>query len=274
MQLQIENTNVCNARCVFCCYGKMDRPKGFMSMDLFRKIIDDAADIPLIDKVTITGMGEPLLDKDLMERLSYIQKKMKIGCLDLYTNGSKLTIPMIKQFIKIPVNMLYVSLNGTDRQSRKEMTGLDDYDEVVAVLDEAIRIADGTALKIIVKSVVGSGLMEPSAVEIFGKRWGGAYNGGSGHSFVHIEGNWAGKLFPIRVTPKNFCGRAYDQIMVLQDGRVPLCCFDAFGEVILGDLKTQTIQEIYNGGEALRYRTAHATNNRSTLKLCKDCTTI
>jgi radical SAM protein with 4Fe4S-binding SPASM domain len=252
----------------------MTRAKGAMPMDLFRKIIDEAALIPLIDKVTIAGLGEPLLDKTLIEKLKYIRKKMKIGCLDIYTNGSLLTVDIVKEMMKIPVSMIYVSLNAVNTDQRHELMGLYDYDHVESVLHEAIKITKDTSTKIIVKAVTGKDLIEPDDNNVFMEKWGGSYNGADGNAFMHLEGNWAGKTFPMRIKPKNVCARAFEQIMVLWDGRVSLCCFDSDGEVILGDLKTQSLKEIYAGGEALRYRQAHAGNNRSTLKLCKDCTTI
>src|SRR3990170_2862970 len=39
----IENTNACNAHCVFCVHDKLTRKTGFMDFTLFRKIIADCA---------------------------------------------------------------------------------------------------------------------------------------------------------------------------------------------------------------------------------------
>jgi len=44
-----------------------------MSMDLYRKIIDEAATIESIGSLILHGLGEPLLDPNLNERLSYEQ---------------------------------------------------------------------------------------------------------------------------------------------------------------------------------------------------------
>lgn len=43
--LQIEPTNICNARCICCHTWTSPRPKGYMDYLLFEKIIDDAAQI-------------------------------------------------------------------------------------------------------------------------------------------------------------------------------------------------------------------------------------
>jgi len=38
--VQIESTNICNAKCVFCPRDEMHRKQGVMAFDLFRKIVD------------------------------------------------------------------------------------------------------------------------------------------------------------------------------------------------------------------------------------------
>jgi MoaA/NifB/PqqE/SkfB family radical SAM enzyme len=272
MQLQIETINICDAKCVFCPYPDMKRPKGTMPMPLFERLIDEAATIPQIDKVTLTGLGEPLLDKHLMERLHLIRNKMQIGCLDLYTNGSRLTMRHIQEFVKVPVDVLYVSLNAISRDGRKQIMGLDDYDHVENILREAIDRFKDCSLKIVVKGVTGTDLMESGVGNEFVSKWGDWSNGGNG--FLHLEGNWGGITWKSRTKPSMPCLRALEQIMVLQDGRVSLCCFDSEGDVILGDLNKQSLREVYNSGLAVEYRKAHAEGRRGELKLCSTCTTI
>ena len=40
---QIESTNICNAKCVFCPRDEMHRDEGIMDMALFKKIADECA---------------------------------------------------------------------------------------------------------------------------------------------------------------------------------------------------------------------------------------
>ena len=42
--VQIESTNLCNAKCVFCPRDEMHRRQGVMDMELFKKIVDECAD--------------------------------------------------------------------------------------------------------------------------------------------------------------------------------------------------------------------------------------
>lgn len=273
MQLQIECSAICNAACVFCPYPTMTRQRGTMDVDLFKKIIDEAAEIPLISMITITGLGEPLLDKHLFERLKYVRKKMPAIHLDLYTNGSYLTDAKIDEMIDAKVTVLYVSLNAANAVKRQQImfphNGTDDYDFVCQQARKAIE----KGLKVVVKAVTSKDLMEHDERDQFKEAWGGFVDDG-GNAFMHLEGNWAGATWPMRIKPTTACHRAISQIMVLWDGRVSLCCFDGEGEVTLGDLNRQTIREIYNGGKALEYRTAHMEGRRGEMPLCATCTAI
>lgn len=280
LQLQIESISVCNAECVFCPYPDMKRQRGTMSMELFRKIIDDAATIQRISDITLTGLGEPLLDKHLIERVKYIRSKVRPNItITVYTNGTYLTEKMAQDLCDAGVSILYVSINSIDARRRKAIMNLDDYDVVEAQTRRAIEIfyqaakEKGTAQRCVVKAVVSKDLFEPGEPEKFLEKWGGEWNNG-GSGFIHMEGNWAGLMYPMRVPPESCCHRAIGEIMVLWDGRVSICCFDGEGKEILGDLSKQTIREMYNSPRAWDFRNAHANGGRKDLPLCSTCTAI
>lgn len=244
-------------------------------MPLFRKIIDEAADIKRINHVTLTGLGETLLDRHLEERLTYIRSKMPYILLDIYTNGSQLTLERGLRLAATGISVIYVSINGVSKEARQQIMGLDDYDTVATetrkLIDELKRI--GSSTRVIVKAVMSKDLMENADQEKFMELWGGPWEQG-GNAFRHLEGNWAGVMYPVRVKPTKACARALNEIMVLSDGRVSLCCFDGEGEVVFGDLNTQTIREVFAGEKALAYRQAHVEGRRQELKLCATCTAI
>jgi hypothetical protein len=97
-----------------------------------------------------------------------------------------------------------------------------------------------------------------------------------GDAFLTLEGNWAGAVWKLRTKAvlTQACSRALGQIMVLQDGRVSLCCFDGDGREILGDLNHQTIREVFNGERATAIRLAHSEGRRNEISLCAGCTGI
>lgn len=277
MQLQIETSSVCNAKCVFCIYPQMPvmtRPRGFMEPAVFRRVIDQAADFPLVDIITLTGLGESLLDPYLESRLEYIRTKTPFKALEvnLFTNGHTLTLERAQALHEAGLSALWVSLNATNPISRREIVGFDDYDQVVS---EIHRIHEKLpSLKCIVKAVVGKDLMEPGESALFEEQWGGRSDFG-GNAFLHLEGNWAGETWKMRVPPHGPCWRLFNQIMVLVDGKVTICCFDGLGKIILGDTSTSTLREIMTTSETYKeYRKAHVERGRASLPLCGQCTAI
>lgn len=73
-KLTIEVTNVCNLRCPLCpTASTMRRPRGFMSLENYKKIIDGV--VGLKSYVEMDFAGEPTLNKHLIEMISYANSR-------------------------------------------------------------------------------------------------------------------------------------------------------------------------------------------------------
>jgi radical SAM protein with 4Fe4S-binding SPASM domain len=272
--LQIENSTICNAHCFWCPWTIHKRTHTTMEFDLFKKIVDEAATIPRIERITITGLGEPTLDPGLWDKIAYAKKTMYPNIeLDVYTNGSTLDLEMVNRFKKSGLGCLYVSLNAISRTKRREIMGLDDYDRLEPILLKAIGELNGK-MRINITAVDEKDLFDGYETEMFLDKWGGSFDKPGGHSFLHLEGNWAGWNYKVRTTQANICERSISNVMVLVDGRVSLCCQDYNGEYIFGDLNDETIRDIYQKEEYVHYRQLTSEGRRSELNPCKDCTTI
>jgi radical SAM protein with 4Fe4S-binding SPASM domain len=261
--------------CVFCVHPQLERRIETMPMPLYRKIVDEAATIPYIEKLTITGLGETLQDRFLVERVFYARSVLPPGVtIDLYTAGGLLRPKLTDALIAAGLDVIYISLNAVTREKRAAIMGVDDFDKVVAHAQYALAATQHTKCRVIVKGVASKDLMEVGEHEAFQQQWGGDWDKG-GAAYLHLEGNWAGRIgAPMRTKPSAACGRALGQIMVLVDGRVSACCFDGHGEKILGDLNRQTLREMYGSEIAVAFRQAHAEGRRQEIPLCAGCTSI
>ena len=80
--LQIEPTSICNFRCVMCFQidqsfsHKSNGFMGLMSMDIFKKTIDEIAG--KIEAVTFASRGEPTLHKNFVDMLNYCEGKLEL----------------------------------------------------------------------------------------------------------------------------------------------------------------------------------------------------
>ncbi|MCD5397809.1 SPASM domain-containing protein, partial [candidate division NPL-UPA2 bacterium] len=54
-------------------------------------------------------------------------------------------------------------------------------------------------------------------------------------------------------------------------GEVSLCCLDYDGKEILGNLKNQTIKEIWQGPSLRKIRQKHLTGEFQKLGICREC---
>jgi len=76
LHLDIEATNRCNLKCVFCDklpYLSKDKI-GDMDMGLYKKIIDEGARYGLMG-VKLSYRGEPLLNKNVVEMVKYAKNR-------------------------------------------------------------------------------------------------------------------------------------------------------------------------------------------------------
>jgi radical SAM protein with 4Fe4S-binding SPASM domain len=67
------------------------------------------------------------------------------------------------------------------------------------------------------------------------------------------------------------CWRALSGINVIYDGRVTPCVFDHSGHMVMGDLNTQSLRDIYSHDPYLGFRTDHSQNKATRHPLCGSC---
>lgn len=109
--LFVEVTNRCNLACPTCQLGTDLAYQGYGKADLtfeqFKTIIDQ---IPSLVYVTLQGVGEPLLNKDIMKMISYCTQKGISTYIN--TNGTILTENKSQELLKTGLSNLSVSVNS------------------------------------------------------------------------------------------------------------------------------------------------------------------
>lgn len=248
--VQIESTNICNAKCVFCPRDEMHRRQGVMSRELFRKIVDECAALD-VTHVRMHNYGEAFLDRYLAEKVRYAKQK-GIREVGMISNGSLITEKIARGVIEAGLDAINISIDAGGKDVfEATRIGLN-YDKVIANVERIVRIRaelGRTRPKLILSFVRQHNSADEQA---FIEHWRKVADK------IHITElhNWAGTLshesdvsYP--------CYRPWLTFTVLWDGRVPLCCADFDGRTILGDLNTQTIQEVWNAAPYRKARRQH-----------------
>jgi len=251
-----------------------------MSMELYRKIIDEAATIPEITHIAFSALGEPLLDRFLVERVAYARKARPDWTpFEVYTNGTYLTPAKFEALRDAGIDSLTISLNAVTPEQHEKIMGIKGkFGQIVANAKYAIANTQGKC-EVIVKAVRNEDTFDEVDQVKFHMMWGIrlAPDVYPGNGQVVLEANWAGGTRTIEtrvLDPDSMCGRAVGQISILWDGKVTMCCFDPLNTFPLGDLKTQTIREIYNSEKYTTFREDHFLNRASKYELCAKCTRV
>jgi radical SAM protein with 4Fe4S-binding SPASM domain len=109
-ELQVEVTGACNLACRMCLVRyrpKLGRRAGAMCFHTFRKLVDG---LPALEKITLQGLGEPLLAPDIFRMVEYATGRgVDTG---FNTNGTFLTPETSERLVRAGLAWLHVSVDG------------------------------------------------------------------------------------------------------------------------------------------------------------------
>ncbi len=254
--LQIETTNLCNAKCSFCQHRKFTE-FGTMTDELYKKIIDKASQLPNLQIFIPMLTGEPFCDPQIIDRIKYARERMPWVGIQLYTNGSFLTYGIIQELKKILNFSLSISLNGLKIETREKLMGLKDWPHVIKMANYAEQI--NLPYRV---TMVAYPEADPKEISTFIKVGGMA---------IQYQ-SWAGQQYPYKRNRWNSCVRALNHMTIRYNGDANLCCFDPFGKVSFGNLNNSTIEEIWESPKRQDYVSRHKEGKGSILPLCDSCT--
>jgi MoaA/NifB/PqqE/SkfB family radical SAM enzyme len=252
--IQIESSTACNGHCEFCPRFDMKRSGGEMPDILFHKIIDEAMAMG-VKIISPFLNGEPFLFPRLFEWLDYL-KERDIHFV-LFTNGSMLTKGKAENMnAYCDVGKLIFSMHGYDKLSYESQMRLS-YETVKSNIEYFISIA-----KIPYQVYILDTAINHKGIDIFLETWK------EGNPYSAKYNNWAGKRPSSMKGVKIPCERILSEMTIYWDGRVNLCCMDSDAGVILGDVNSQSIKEIWEGNQWMRDK--HKEYDFD-LPLCRNC---
>ena len=140
----IEVTNICDSLCVYCPNLIQERKRGFMDIELFKKIIDDLFSKHKTKRIDFHILGEPLLHKKNLEMVSYICSKKKYPVtLAIATNGNLLRTDSIqKDLLNSGIDIIGISVRATDEHEFKlkvQKNNPLDYKDYIEAIKSFIR---------------------------------------------------------------------------------------------------------------------------------------
>ena len=265
----IEITNRCNLRCSFCPGTK--RAPRTMAPAEFDLVLERLAG--RVQYVYLHVMGEPLSHPRLAELLALAAARERKVCIT--TNGTLLarqaeTLLAARTLHKVSVSLH--SFEGNDGTPEREREYLD---AVWAFADRAAAQGMIVALRLWNE---GGAETRNGAIEAYlrGKcpgEWSEPRSGSfrlRENLYLERSGRFDWPDLGARERGTQFCYGLRDQLGVLADGTVVPCCLDHEGDVALGNLFLQPLEEILQSARASALREGFS-RRRPSEELCRRC---
>lgn len=269
--VQIEPTNVCNLRCTTCPGSRTAFPRGYMDFDLFTSIVSSAAAIG-VKRIHLYLRGEPTLHPRIFDMIAFIKSA---GLpVHITTNGTRLTPEKSAELLRTGVNsadQLTVSILGHSKENHEAVMVGVDHDQVVDNIEQLVRLRKEMHVNgPVIETILNAPPEGQYESEDFLRFWRGTVD----HARlgeISIEFKEYGTDGVERVRRDHPCNAIYERLLVAWNGQVPQCNGDFDAEVILGDLNSDSIQDVWHCDRLREVRAVHESRQLESLPMCLHC---
>lgn len=255
-----------------CPYPTMGRKNEHMAMSVYEKIIAEGRGH--VEFIWLHLFGEPLLNPNIYAMIDIAEESgIRVG---LSTNVTPLTERASRALLDSRLSLLLLCLDGATKETYEAIRIGAKFEKVCANIRLFAEMKRNSSSRLKASlQMIGMDL-NATERELFLSDW---LQSGLDSVFVkgfHVWANQDSRL--VSIGPKQEAatvGTCYEPwlgMVVLADGTVVPCCNDYSGRNRLGDLKTQTLREIWNGSEMRKLRRMLANpHSDRTGTICHKC---
>ncbi len=284
LKMHVEPTSKCNLRCIMCpqSMDAVGDDVGYMEMDLFRSIIDQARG--KVREINLFLRGESMLHPEIFEMVRLCGEAGIVS--NLSTNATMLTEEYSRLLLDAGLSKMTVSFDAGIPSKYEEMRKGAKFDRtlrnVLLFLNEKKRRGDGqpyVVMQVIQLFAKGESRKVPELPADFVARFEGLPVDEWDTFWAH---GWAGTMgddgAPYTAMPHGSeyfpCNWLWKSMAIYWDGTAPACCADFSGDQIIGDLNRQSLLEVWNGPPMQALRAAQVNGRLEEYPLCAGCDAI
>jgi MoaA/NifB/PqqE/SkfB family radical SAM enzyme len=246
-------------------------PARHMDRELFGKLL---ADLAAYDDVLLTvgGAGDPLAHPEVFDFLKLARERGIYG-LHLETAGPLLDEAAARRLLDLDLDVISVRLGAAAAGTYRQLTGRDDFERTCANIERLaeLRRASGREWPYVVVEAAKRVEVEPELLDFF-DRW----TEKADWAVIRPASDWAGR-FPDRaavhlnLAERLGCRRLMKELVVLGDGTVPVCRLDYAPAEPAGDLRRQSLGELWTSGRIAALRAEQQARKFDGFPLCPRC---
>jgi pyruvate-formate lyase-activating enzyme len=267
--LAVEVCGVCNLRCPMCSHPTLKRKMGPMKWDLFEKIVKDVAENGH-DIGSLHFFGEPLLWPHIVEGVALLSRHGIHPRLS--TNGMLLTGDMARRLQDAGMREVMVTIDTLVPEAYAEIRKGGDFETVRQNIHDAIAAAPNMLIRPqMMPTRLNAGETEEDFYNEFGRHDNFVVQPWFIHRMIGAENLTNDLSHEAHEVDKRLCDKPFDRVDVLWDGTTVLCCLDAEGELVTGDLNRNSIAYSWKGPKAMRLRRMILSGQWDKLPACRKC---
>lgn len=250
-RIYIEITNVCNLNCEFCEPHK--RKNRFMTSEEFENILNKISGFS--SHIYLHVKGEPLLHPDFDKLVKFAYEK---GFqINLTTNAT-----LLKNHLEITkyLRQINVSFHATNNENLLQTTkkisdciinyriwNFNENNEALDLIKKEFNISEDLDFSKITNYTLAPNI------------------------FLSLATRFEWPTLDKQTSSNGYCHALKDQIAILVDGTVVPCCLDNNGDIGLGNIFEESLEEIL--GKEKTQKIIDGFKNRIAVEdLCKKCT--
>jgi len=264
IKVGLELTSRCNLRCGMCPLPVLRRPYEDMEWSLVEKAEREIHGLGLKLK-WLHEMGEPLLYARIDDAIRLFPEA------SLSTNGLVLTGPVGEKLLSAKLRRLRICVDSVNPEVYPHLRTGGDFEKLVTLTRAFLEQAKGNPIRIEIQKM-RSRMTQDETIDDFRKLFNlRQYRNASVIEKtcealdVNEETDLHGKFFGC------VQGAFFTWIVIFADGRMTHCCYDAHGDQVVGDLKTQSLKEILESERFSAMFRAFQARDLTNLPRCAEC---
>lgn len=283
LALHIDVCSACNLKCNFCANhsphycGDYIRKYEVMNFELFKKIIDDIKEFESpIKSLRLYNIGEPLLNPKFSDMVKYAKQSGSVIKIDTTTNGVALTPEMSDKIIEAGLDFICFSIEAMDDEGYQKVANTRiDFKNLVENITYFYKnkkncIVHVKTMNVAVPTEVEVNKFYDTFDSICDSMWIDAVTN-VWPDFEAVEKNNIKNMYNQPTQPLIVCTQPFYNLSVNPDGTVTHCDLDWKSEFVIGDLKNQSLKQIWDSDIVRNTQVTHLKGERTSIGICSRC---
>ena len=284
----LEPTTSCNLRCPECPSGlrSFTRNTGSIALDNFKTIIDQYKATAL--HLNLYFQGEPYLNKSFLDLVKYASEQKIFTSTS--TNAHYLTPENAEKTVLSGLDKLIISIDGTTQETYQNYRVGGTLEKVISgtknILAAKQKLNSKYPLVYFQFLVVKPNEHQIDEILNLGKELGvdevtlksaQIYDYKNGNELIPTKEKYSRYIkqqngeYKLKYELKNECWKMWHSNVVTWDGDVVPCCFDKDATYKMGNLATNSLNEIWKSNKYQQFR-KQLWKDRESIDICQNCT--